>query len=122
NLGLKYCQDGEIYISVHEPYAQEFDEKLEGMEDFYKKKDLENYTILVHALKSTSLMIGDKSLSEEAKALELAGKNRDLEFIEKNHRAMTEHYTRTAQGIAKVLKVKDTDEDDFEILEFPPEG
>jgi signal transduction histidine kinase/CheY-like chemotaxis protein/HPt (histidine-containing phosphotransfer) domain-containing protein len=122
NLGLKYCQDGEIYMSLLEQYAQEFDEKLEGMEDFYKKKDLENYTILVHALKSTSLMIGDKSLSEEAKALELAGKNRDLEFIEKNHRAMTEHYTRTAQGIAKVLKVKDTDEDDFEILEFPPEG
>lgn len=122
NLGLKYCQDGEIYMSLLEQYAQEFDEKLECMEDFYKKKDLENYTILVHALKSTSLMIGDKSLSEEAKALELAGKNRDLEFIEKNHRAMTEHYTRTAQGIAKVLKVKDTDEDDFEILEFPPEG
>ena len=122
NLGLKYCQDGEIYMSLLEQYAQEFDEKLEGMEDFYKKKDLENYTILVHALKSTSLMIGDKSLSEEAKALELAGKNRDLEFIEKNHRAMTEHYTRTVQGIAKVLKVKDTDEDDFEILEFPPEG
>ncbi len=122
NLGLKYCQDGEIYMSLLEQYAQEFDEKLESMEDFYKKKDLENYTILVHALKSTSLMIGDKSLSEEAKALELAGKNRDLEFIEKNHRAMTEHYTRTAQGIAKVLKVKDTDEDDFEILEFPPEG
>ena len=122
NLGLKYCQDGEIYMSLLEQYAREFDEKLEGMEDFYKKKDLENYTILVHALKSTSLMIGDKSLSEEAKALELAGKNRDLEFIEKNHRAMMEHYTRTAQGIAKVLKVKDTDEDDFEILEFPPEG
>ena len=122
NLGLKYCQDGEIYMSLLEQYAREFDEKLECMEDFYKKKDLENYTILVHALKSTSLMIGDKSLSEEAKALELAGKNRDLEFIEKNHRAMTEHYTRTAQGIAKVLKVKDTDEDDFEILEFPPEG
>ena len=122
NLGLKYCSSGDIYMSLLEQYANEADEKLASIEDFYKKKDIENYTILVHALKSTSLMIGDKSLSEEAKSLEMAGKGNDLEFIEKNHRAVMDHYTRTAEGIIKALKLRDEDEDEFEILEFPPEG
>ena len=122
NLGLKYCSSGDIYMSLLEQYANEADEKLASIEDFYKKKDIENYTILVHALKSTSLMIGDKSLSEEAKSLEMAGKGNDLEFIEKNHRAVMDHYTRTAEGIIKALRLRDEDEDEFEILEFPPEG
>ena len=122
NLGIKYCQSGDIYLSLLEQYANEYDEKLAKIEDFYKKKDIDNYIIMVHALKSTSLMIGDKSLSEEAKSLEMAGKNKDLEFIEKNHRAIMDHYTRTSEGIIKVLKLRDENEDEFEVLEFPPEG
>ncbi|MBR5178092.1 MAG: response regulator [Lachnospiraceae bacterium] len=122
NLGIKYCQSGDIYLSLLEQYANEYDEKLAKIEDFYKKKDIDNYIIMVHALKSTSLMIGDKSLSEEAKSLEMAGKNKDLEFIEKNHRAIMDHYIRTSEGIIKVLKLRDENEDEFEVLEFPPEG
>ena len=40
---------------------------------------------LVHALKSTSLMIGAEGFSTKAKALEKASKEENIEFVEKNH-------------------------------------
>ena len=123
NMGLKYCQEGDIYMMLLEQYVEESDKKLEDIEKYYSEKDLENYTILVHALKSTSLMIGCESLSSEAKALEMAGKQKDLEYIEKNNKSVMDHYKQVISGIRKALnKDNKSDDEDIEILEFPPEG
>ena len=51
----------------------------------FEHEDYKNYTIYVHALKSTSKMIGALDLSEKAKALEMAGKDNDIDFIKANH-------------------------------------
>ena len=51
----------------------------------FEQEDYKNYTIYVHALKSTSKMIGALDLSEKAKALEMAGKDNDIDFIKANH-------------------------------------
>jgi HPt (histidine-containing phosphotransfer) domain-containing protein len=40
----------------------------------FDARDWKNYVTQIHALKSTSLTVGAAKLSEEAKALELAGK------------------------------------------------
>ena len=47
--------------------------KAEEIERYYKEEDWENYTILVHALKSSARMIGAGSLSEAAAYLEQCG-------------------------------------------------
>ena len=51
---------------------------------FYSKDDLENYTIKVHALKSSSRQIGAMELGDKAEALEKAGHNEDWDFIRSN--------------------------------------
>ncbi len=63
----------------------------------FNEKAWKNYIIEVHALKSTSLMIGSKSLSELAKKLELAGKAGNYGLIEEKNSSMLELYAKVAE-------------------------
>ena len=67
--------------------------------------DWKNYQIVVHALKSTSLSIGATALSDRAKALELAAKDGDLDFITANHADLMTAYKKVREEIARWLKV-----------------
>jgi len=89
--GLHYCmEDVSIYISVARSY---YEDSLEDrIEEAYLARDLENYTIYVHALKSTSKSIGAMRLAEMAYQLELAGKRGDEDFISENHVVCMEVY------------------------------
>lgn len=82
--GLYHCmEDISIFISVVRSY---YEDSLEArIEETYLSRDFENYTIYVHALKSTSKSIGAMRLAEMAYQLELAGKRADEDFIRENH-------------------------------------
>lgn len=106
-IGLDYCSRSEdFYLEMLQMYYMQSMEKREEIVSFFEQKDWENYAIKVHALKSTSLMIGAKELSEKAKALELAGKNGDIVYIEKNHEEMLQCYDSICNGIAESTCLK----------------
>ena len=86
--------------------------------------DFKNYEILVHAVKSTSKMIGAAHLSEAAFALEKAAKDEDGETIRQGHESAMEEYRSIADGILTAFGKKPDakSEGDEEILEFLPEG
>ena len=103
--GLKYCMDDEeFYKSVLTEYINDSTEKKVNLEKFYKEGDLKNYTIAVHALKSTSKMLGIMGLSEQARSLEMAAKEGDSGFIDANHARLMEDYTSITDGIRRVLE------------------
>lgn len=90
--GLLYCGGRKKYMDVLAACHEEGEGSRQLLEDLYEKEDWENYTIKVHALKSTMRSIGAMPLAEKAKALEKAGKREDITFIRKNHEDMlTEH-------------------------------
>ena len=91
------------------------------MKKYFHSRDWHNYEILVHALKSTSKMIGIYDLSEKAKALEQAAKQNDENFILENHEQMIKDYGRITADIREQLlsDEKDADED---VFEFEPES
>lgn len=100
-IGLDYCSRSEdFYLEMLQMYYMQSMEKRKEIVSFFEQKDWENYAIKVHALKSTSLTIGAKELSEKAKALELAGKSGDIVYIEKNHKEMLQCYDSICNGIA----------------------
>ena len=120
--GLKYCvDDEEFYKSLLIQFASESAEKIESMKAYYGKKDWHNYEILVHALKSTSKMIGAVDLSEKAKALEMAAKASDEEFVTANHEQALMDYGRICGEIKALFMDIPAKEDDDEVLEFEPE-
>ena len=119
DAGIKYCVgDVEFYRSLLIQFANESGEKIPLLTRFFHEHDWHNYEIIVHALKSTSKMIGIVDLSEEAKALEMAAKEQKETFIIDNHEQVLMDYARFAAEIKEKFNVNSNDD---EIFEFEPE-
>ncbi len=88
--GFKYTGSSKAYIKFLKTFTKSADQKSQEIRGFLEEKDIENYTIKVHALKSTSRMIGARELSSMAEQLEMAGKEQDITFIEEHTEAMLE--------------------------------
>lgn len=102
--GLLGCRgDVEFYKELLTQYAKDAEKKQAEMERLFAAKDWDNYRIQVHALKSTSKMVGQEQLSEMARAAEDAAKEHDEAYISAHHRRIMECYRELAQGIYSVL-------------------
>ncbi|MBR5337888.1 MAG: response regulator [Lachnospiraceae bacterium] len=98
--GLANCGSEEGYISVLTVFHQTALPKADEIEEYYRKGDLENYTIKVHALKSSARIIGAKTLSDMAKDLEDAGKRKDTGFIADNTEKLLDSYRLLDEKLA----------------------
>ena len=120
--GLKYSvDDAEFYKSLLIQYANESDEKIASMKQYYEAHDWHNYEIFVHALKSTSRMIGAEDLSDKAKNLESAAKRADSEYIALNHASMISDYMRLVGKIRSEFNIS-ADSGEDEVFEFIPDN
>ncbi|MBR1875643.1 MAG: response regulator [Lachnospiraceae bacterium] len=108
--GLFYCQnDKELYDSVLMQYAKDHKEKAERLETAFAAGDMRNYEIYVHALKSTSKMIGAGKLSETAEKLEnMASQGEQLP--ESTHREMMDRYRLISETVLKEINPAGTDD------------
>lgn len=83
----------------------------------YEAEDYTNYTIYVHALKSTSKMVGALTLSEKARLLEMAGKERNIDYIKDSHDEAMELFELAVAEIKDYLeKVKPEEEEVEEVV------
>ena len=74
-LGLQYSAGMEdMYRNVLEMFCKLKDEKKAKIQEAFNGKNWNDYTTLVHALKSTSMSIGGEQTSALAKQLEESGK------------------------------------------------
>lgn len=74
-LGLQYSGGQEdLYKELLKVFCNMKNDKWPEMEQAFADGKWEDYVTLAHTMKSTSLTVGGKHLSEAAKALELAGK------------------------------------------------
>ena len=86
------CGSAAGFMSVLTVFHQTAKQKADEIEELYKNGDTENYTIKVHALKSSARIIGAAKLSDMAKRLEEAGKNGEDDFIRDNTDKLLEEY------------------------------
>ena len=71
--GLRNCGGADIYMDAAQNFYDAIEEKSADIEQFAASKDWVNYTVLVHALKSSARLIGAGELSALAASLEAAG-------------------------------------------------
>ncbi len=102
-LGLDNCGSEEGLVKAMEIFSGNAASKANEIEEFYKSGDLEAYTIRVHALKSSSRIIGAAGLSEKARLLEEAGKNKDKEYIDQNTEDLLKEFRSLGERIAGVF-------------------
>jgi HPt (histidine-containing phosphotransfer) domain-containing protein len=79
--GVQNCGSEESLISVARVFADTALAKADEIGQYYVSEDIENYTVKVHALKSSSRQIGAMELGNMAEALEKAGKADDIDTI-----------------------------------------
>ncbi|MCR5092969.1 MAG: response regulator [Lachnospiraceae bacterium] len=83
--GIMNSGSAQDYLKMLRIFSETVEEKISEIDAFYADKDLQNYTIKVHALKSSAGIIGAQKLREDAQALENAGKAGDTEYIDSHH-------------------------------------
>ncbi len=100
-MGLDYCcGEEEFYLEMLRMFYGQGAEKEAEIASLYESENWGDYAIKVHALKSTSLTIGAEQLSGNAKLLEQAGKNRDLDYIHENHAKLLQMYQEVRGALA----------------------
>ena len=102
--GLRYAAgDRAFYLDLISSFASEQATKDRAIEDAVKLRDLHGYEILVHALKSSSRMIGADKLSELAFDQELAAKNNDEASVLRTYSELIALDRETASKIRQAL-------------------
>ncbi|MBR1418470.1 MAG: amino acid permease, partial [Synergistaceae bacterium] len=79
---VKFCSNEAILAKTLEQFYKSIDANSNEIEGYFNNKDYKNYTIKVHALKSSARLIGADGLSALAMHLEDCGNNLDIESIE----------------------------------------
>ena len=91
-LALNLLGSEKLFWAVLKDYYQAITKKAKMIKNFEESEDWHNYTIEVHALKSSSKQIGAIALSEKAAALEKAGNENNGEIIHQNTEEMLDEY------------------------------
>lgn len=107
--GISLCGSEDGYLTAIGIFFNSIDFKADEIENYYKNEDYKNYTIKVHALKSSANLIGASKLWEDAKDLEEAGNNNNIEKIKNETEALLSDYRSFRQ---KLSFLSDEDEDD----------
>lgn len=98
-----FCSDNvNFYLEILESYVEH--PQVREIQQFYEEKDLDNYLVQIHALKSTSKTIGAIHLSALTKELEAAASKKDWEYIKKNHACVMAEYKELLEKVSAILQ------------------
>ena len=92
----------EAFKSVIKIFRDSAKEKSEELRNYYNEEDWKNYTVKVHAMKSSCKLIGAMQISEMAFELEKAGERKDTAFINDHHDAFIREYDMLGEELKKL--------------------
>lgn len=104
---VKNSGSEEAFLSVLKIYYDSYEVKSGEIQKFFDSEDWENYTTKVHALKSSSRLVGAIQLGNDAEAMEMAGKERDIGYITAHHEALMNEYRTIIDALTPELGVAD---------------
>ncbi len=102
--GLRNCSTEESYLTVLSSFYETIGEKADEIERYYHSEDWKNYTIKVHALKSSARIIGANDLSRRAAFLEEAGLNSDSAVIKRDTDMLLAQYRSYLNELSPLIE------------------
>ncbi|MBP1559623.1 MAG: response regulator [Oscillospiraceae bacterium] len=107
-VGMKYCGNDEgLYSEIIESYCEEGKKYRRQLKEYFDKADWKNYAVIAHTLKSTSLNIGARGLSELAEVHEFAAKAEDAEAVAESFDRFTELLETVLDAAEKMIYRKE---------------
>ena len=102
-VGIDCCGNPEDYMDAVTVFSMSVEKKAADIERAYREKDLKNFIILVHSLKSTSRIIVATKLSELAFELEMAGKAGDTKNLYELTPRLLETYRKLSAPLREIV-------------------
>ena len=111
--GMNSClNDRDMYIAVLQEYLKDSENKQKELDAFFAEENLSEFTIRIHSVKSSSLMIGAEEVSRRARELEEAAKNGDRAFVKENYPLFVPEYRKTVNAIAEAYGSENEHQED----------
>jgi signal transduction histidine kinase/CheY-like chemotaxis protein/HPt (histidine-containing phosphotransfer) domain-containing protein len=104
--GVETAGGEDAYLLICRNFRDTAKARIEMIRKAFDEADYENYTIQVHALKSSARLIGAFALSAEAQELETAGREQDEEPIQERTAGILEQYQWFYDRLDEVFSVK----------------
>ena len=100
--GIRNCGGSKsVYIRILQTFSSS--NLAPGLENYFEAGDWENYEVIAHSIKGACRNIGAEELADKAYKLELAGKEKDNRYIQKNHEEFVTDYKELISIITKAL-------------------
>ena len=100
---LELLGDIDMYNETMKTYKEDSLNRMKKLEIFVREKDMENYAIEVHALKSDSRYLGFNSLADLALEHEKQSKENNIEYVSSHFDELKNEYDKYKQVINNYL-------------------
>lgn len=104
--GIEYTRSEDKYLSAIQRYYKSYSINRDKLEGFYENKDLNDYRIVAHSLKSNSRMIGLNDMADSFELLENAANNNDIDTINNNHLSVLDNYNKCINMLKPIGEMK----------------
>ena len=106
-----------LYNKIAGEYYRSGEDKLNSIKEAYDKEDWTDYTIKVHALKSSSRQIGAMELGRMAAELEEAGKDKNIDKIKADTGAALDVFRDLLTKLAEFYETGEEEDTDKPLVE-----
>ena len=103
NHGLELLGDMEMYDETLQDFLTESETRLPQMKEYKEAGDMENYAILVHAMKSDSKYLGFTTLAELSYNHEMESKAANVEYVNSHYEELMEEANRIIEVAKEYL-------------------
>lgn len=107
DVGLKHCRSSETYLDTLKVYLDSAKGNADEIEKYWDDRDIKNTTIKIHALKSSSRVIGALGLGDLAEKLENAGETGDVKTLEDETGELLSQYRKLAKALEPLNDIRD---------------
>ena len=104
--GLRYCGAPDSLMETLRAYASTTASNADELEKYWHDGDIQNTTVKVHALKSTSKTIGATDLGGLAERLEAAGKAGDIDTLGRDIDSLIARYRALGAQLSELVLPK----------------
>ena len=101
--GIELFGDIATYKEMLSDWYKDISDKFKNIKELLAKKDMKNYSVEVHSLKSDAKYFGMDELAHLALEHELKSKDNDIEYVSKNFENLEKEVNRIVSVISKYL-------------------
>lgn len=102
--GIELLGDLEMYNDTLTDFIGEVDKRVDSLKQFKEMKDMPNYAIVVHGLKSDAKYLGFMKFAELAYEHELKSKEDNIDYVNQNFDSLMEELERVLKITKEYIK------------------